>query len=50
MAKGLHGCCGLGPWGQVRGCQDFVRCVKYEENVWLGKENVDEVHKLPYML
>ena len=29
----------LGPWGQVQGCQDFMRCVKYEETV-------GEVHKV----
>ena len=32
VAQGLHGCCGLGPWGQVQGRQDFMMCVKDEEN------------------
>ena len=33
----------LGPWGQVQGCQDFMRCVKYEETV-------GEVHNVLYIL
>ena len=28
-----HGCCGLGPCGQVQRRQDFKRCVKFEEKV-----------------
>ena len=43
-----HGCSELGPWGQEYGCQDFIMCVKYEEIVWSGKENVGEVHKVLY--
>ena len=33
VAQGLPGCCGLGPWGQLQGCQDLMWCVKFEETV-----------------
>ena len=46
VAQGYMGCCRLGPWGQVQGCQDSMRCVKYEEN----EETVGELHKVPYIL